>query len=256
MPNELIQALLKSNENQPPGASPFGMEAPRPEDAIRDLYKSNPTNSSWLSGVRNFTQAMDPMRLVQPPGPQTGSVPQDLAGSIGLASLGLKPTVSYTNTPRPTLRSQGRIVSQNRPMPTHPATNLAPAIGAGQIAANTGIGELPTTADTQAGSERPIEMPGQGNPSFGTAHPSALGNPSFGDRFGSFALPSQPAAQDPAWLQAGQTTVPPTAGMNVPLPRPKPQQTAKKAKPKAKALQPEPGIGDSIANFLRSLGLG
>ena len=261
MPSDLIQALMKSDENPPPGVSPFGMEAPRPEDAIRDLYRSSPSSSNWLNGIRSATQAMDPVSLLGgPPGPQTGSIPQDLIGSLGLAGLGAKPTVSYTNTPRPTLRSQGRIVSQNRPVPPHPATRLAPGIAAADIAANTGLGNLPTTADRNLTSERPIEMPGAMVPSSkGDRLPMA--GDAFGDRFGSMAPPSSAPEMgamrklpDPEMGAMRQLPTIAAGGMGkqqpVPLPRPRPMPA-----PQPRTAQAGPGVDVSIVDFLRSLGL-
>lgn len=228
MPNDLINALLGQQTEVPRGPSPFGAEPPRPEDAISGMYRSN-APSSWLHDL-----AMKTM-----PGPQTGSIAQDVAGSIPFASLGLSPTVKfhYTSQGRPMTQSQGRIVSQNRPIPPHPATDLAPAISTGQAASN-----IWSNLEDQNPAAK-----GMG----GISGPSG---DSFNSRFGGMAPPSQ-EMPPPESLYAQSGKFMPQSGQfdndilamgkalpTGPMPRPSPfqKQTAVKTPPKNKAPEQRP----------------
>ncbi len=99
----------------------------------------NKTYKDYLmDAIRAVTRTTDPRQLT-PPGPQTGSIPQDLAGSLPLASLALRPSavrLTPTNTASPRLQVRGRFAGHtNDPMFAHPGVMNSPLVG-GAMATN------------------------------------------------------------------------------------------------------------------------
>ena len=175
--NDLINALLGRETEVPKNPSMFGAEPPRPEDAIRDYYKANAPKSSWLHDLN--------MKMM--PGPQTGSMAQDVAGSIPFASLGMGPSgVSFRNTSNfgaggPQLRTQGKVRSMDRPVPMHSGEKNLPNVVAGQAAANLpwpGYDEFRGFPPSKGSS---MVTPANAGPQVPTD--------SFNDRFGNWAPP-------------------------------------------------------------------
>lgn len=172
--------------------------------------------------VRRLREATDPTWLVPQAGPVTGSIRDDLVGSLPLASLGLRPSgvhVWPTQNGGTRMQIRGRFASTNNPV-THPATELYPAIVSGQIAgnlydppypaaeANAPAHHVPTNAELMVGRQ---EVP-----------PRA----SFDDRFGQHATPidlSSDMAMRSAPVDISQSAGGGKFEQTVPLPRPKPR---------------------------------
>jgi len=125
---------------------PVGLNGPEvivpnePGTIIPNEQIRKPTYQDYLmNAIRSLTQRMDPTRLVQPPGPQTGSIPQDLAGSIPLSTLALRPSavrLTPTNTASPRLQVRGRFASHtDDPRWAHPGVMNSPLVG-GAMATN------------------------------------------------------------------------------------------------------------------------
>ncbi len=265
MPNDLIQALMQSGEQPQPGPSPFGMEPPRAEDAIRNLYKAKAPQSSWL--------APPPEPVPQGQGFWQGFA-QD---ALKYAPLGLRAGGLGVVHRSPTT---GRFIANpakgNAPIAAGAATG-GPAASlidwnkySPEATAGKGIAgvEGPTApALNQAGlldTMPPIDMT---SPRVGgmSVVPKDNAMPmdatSFGDRFGGMSPPSQPPAPEmPQWMQGAGVAALPGAGMNVPLPRPKPPPVPlprpKPRMPPQPVPQAAPQDTNPIAQFLRSLGLG
>lgn len=239
MPNDLIKALMQS-DGQPPGASPFGMDPPRPEDAINSQYRASTPKPSWLA----------PPPEPAPPG--QGFWQGFAQNALKYAPLGLRAGGLGAAHRSPTT---GQFIK-------NPAKNNAPlAAGAAAGAAGSGLIDWDKYADPKlppnqmASAEIPTQPRVGGLSEVPKDNKMPMDVSNFGDRFGGMTSPSQaPAPEMPPWLQGAGVNAPPGAGLNVPLPRPKPPKTvARKAKPKPQTPVEE---SNPITQFLRSLGLG
>lgn len=215
MPNDLINALFGRETEVPQNPSMLGAEPARPEDAIRDYYRSNAPKSSWLHDLN--------MKMM--PGPQTGSTAQDVAGSIPTALLGMGPSgVNFKNISNfgagsPQLRTQGKIRSMDRPVPTHSGEKNLPNVVAGQAAANfpwPGYDEFRGFPPSQGS---PMVTPANAQPQ--TPSPA-----SFNDRFGNWAPPAEETQMGKHYPEETQMGKYNPFRPPVPLPRPKPKKQA------------------------------
>lgn len=244
MPNDMINALLGQQTEMPQQPSPFGVEPPRPEDAISNLYRSNTPKSSWLGGaakggelemgapdtvdkilgtLSRFTPGPSDRGLPRPPeeGFWEGFKKQGIlpAALMGARASGVRLTPSAQPGRDPTLQLRGRYtrLQDHGAYMNHPAIGKWPFIASSQLAANLyGRDEVPED------SAPAIEHPSPHN------NVPATASNQFTERWGEMAPPRQemPPPESLA-LQSGRfmpqpggfPAMPPTS---VPMPRPNP----------------------------------
>lgn len=159
-----------------------------------------------LDMLRSARTATDPVNMMPQAGPVTGSVLQDLVGSLPLASMGtgarvhLAPRAAGTGTNLRVSGGQGMQFAR-QPFTGHPGRSAYPAVAAGQLAgiAQTGPPEVVAGPEQWPVPGQPPEqwpVPSNPEPEMGAYRPTPAG---VGGESGKRATPeSGQGAKKPA----------------------------------------------------------